>query len=133
MGASEWLAFGGLISTIILGIIGIMSRLSSNRVEILDRITKNKDIFLEETRKIRVDLEERIDRTYKDFGETLAGFRVKINNIELHMEREFVSKREYDKDQARLFEMIERLGKSIEKRLDKIDEKLEKREQPLPT
>lgn len=41
-------------------------------------------------------IDERIDRTYRDFGETLAAQRERINQFEIYVRENYVSKRDLD-------------------------------------
>lgn len=126
MGSAEWIAFGSLLFVIASGGGGVIWRLGTVRTEILGQIGKGKLDAVKQIADVKKELEEKLDRAYMDFGDAPLALREKLSILELHVEREFVSKREYDKDQAQLMEFLKGLRESVEKRLDKIDEKLEK-------
>ena len=105
MGAQEWIAFGALCTAIIGCFVGIMSRQTDNRNQILNRIEKNKeelnkelsankDELNEELAAIRISAyeeykilrKEMVDATtmaYREFGETVFGIREKVTQVEL--------------------------------------------------
>jgi len=43
-----------------------------------------------------IKMEEKLEATVRDFGETLLGIRQKINDVELDTERRFLQKGEFD-------------------------------------
>ena len=94
MGAQEWIAFGALCTAIIGCFVGIMSRQTDNRNQILNRIEKNKEELNEELAAIRIsafeeykilrkELTDTMSAAYREFGETVYGIREKVNQVEL--------------------------------------------------
>ena len=94
MGVQEWIAFGALCVAIIGCFLGIMSRQTDNRNQILNRIEKNKEELNEELAAIRISAyeeykilrKEMVDATtmaYREFGETVFGIREKVTQVEL--------------------------------------------------
>lgn len=143
MDASFWIAFAALIFTILTvsggGLAALFNRMESNNRDIVEQISALKSNLDSETeairtaafveyRELRREMNDGWGKAYLEFGEAPKALREKLSQVELFMRDEFVSKREYDKDQKRLFDMLKALGESIEKRLDRIDQRLEKRE-----
>jgi hypothetical protein len=94
MGAQEWIAFGALCTAIIGCFVGIMSRQTDNRNQILNRIEKNKEELNEELAAIRIsafeeykilrkELTDTMSAAYREFGETVYGIREKVTQVEL--------------------------------------------------
>jgi hypothetical protein len=94
MGAQEWIAFGGLCVAIIGCFLGIGSRQTENRNQILNRIEQNKEELNDELAAIRISAyeeykilrKEMSDSTtvaYREFGETIFAIREKVTQVEL--------------------------------------------------
>ena len=94
MGVQEWIAFGALCVAIIGCFLGIMSRQTDNRNQILSRIEQNKEELNDELSAIRISAYEeykilRKEMTdtatvaYREFGETVYGIREKVTQVEL--------------------------------------------------
>ena len=94
VGAQEWIAFGALCTAIIGCFVGIMSRQTDNRNQILNRIEKNKEELNEELAAIRIsafeeykilrkELTDTMSAAYREFGETVYGIREKVTQVEL--------------------------------------------------
>lgn len=94
MGASEWIAFGGLLFTIASGGLGVVVVLFNNKAAILEQMRLNKEDLDQELNAIRMSayeeyktLREEIqnvkDLARKEFGETIRSIREKINEVEL--------------------------------------------------
>ena len=94
MGAQEWIAFGALCIAIIGCFLGIMSRQTDNRNQILNRIEKNKEELADELAAIRIsafeeykilrkELTDTMSAAYREFGETVYGIREKVTQVEL--------------------------------------------------
>ena len=94
MGAQEWIAFGALCTAIIGCFVGLMSRQTDNRNQILNRIEKNKEELNEELAAIRIsafeeykilrkELTDTMSAAYREFGETVYGIREKVTQVEL--------------------------------------------------
>jgi hypothetical protein len=94
VGAQEWIAFGALVTAIIGAFLGIASRQTDNRNQILDRIEKNKEELNDELSAIRIaayeeykilrkEMSDTANVAYREFGETVLGIRQKVTEVEL--------------------------------------------------
>jgi hypothetical protein len=94
MGIQEWIAFGALCVAIIGCFLGIMSRQTDNRNQILNKIQENKEELagelaairlsaLEEYKILRKELTDTMLAAYREFGETVYGIREKVTQVEL--------------------------------------------------
>lgn len=94
MGVQEWIAFGALVVAIIGAFLGIASRQTDNRNQILTRIEKNKEELNDELAAIRIssyeeykvlrkELADTVSLAYREFGETVHGIREKVTEVEL--------------------------------------------------
>jgi len=94
MGVAEWIAFGALCVAIAAAFLGIMSRQTDNRNQILDRIEKNKEELNDELSAIRIaayeeykilrkEMSDTATVAYREFGETVYAIREKVTQVEL--------------------------------------------------
>ena len=94
MGIQEWIAFGALCVAIIGCFLGIMSRQTDNRNQILSRIEQNKEELNDELSAIRIsayeeykilrkEMSDTATVAYREFGETVYGIREKVTQVEL--------------------------------------------------
>ena len=94
MGVQEWIAFGALCVAIIGCFLGIMSRQTDNRNQILSRIEQNKEELNDELSAIRIsayeeykilrkEMADTATVAYREFGETVYGIREKVTQVEL--------------------------------------------------
>jgi len=94
MGVAEWIAFGTLCVAIAAAFLGIMSRQTDNRDQILNRIEKNKEELnnelsairsaaYEEYQILRKEMSDTATVAYREFGETVYGIREKVTQVEL--------------------------------------------------
>jgi hypothetical protein len=94
MGAQEWIAFGALCVAIIGCFLGIGSRQTENRNQILNRIEQNKEELndelsairlaaYEEYKNLRQEIHDTTSASYREFGETVYAIREKVNQVEL--------------------------------------------------
>src|SRR6267154_5234841 len=94
MGAQEWIAFGALCVAIIGAFLGIGSRQTDNRNQILSRIEANREELNDELSAIRIaayeeykilrrEMAEAHGTAYREFGETVLAIREKVTQVEL--------------------------------------------------
>src|SRR5882757_10603446 len=94
MGIPEWIAFGVLCVAIAAAFLGIFSRQTDNRDQILNRIEKNKEELNDELSAIRIaayeeykilrkEMSDTATVAYREFGETVYAIREKVTQVEL--------------------------------------------------
>lgn len=124
MGPGEWIALGALIVTILIASGGIIAKLTSNNIVVLEKIAENKDHLddelmamriasYEEFKILRKEMSDASFNDHREFGESLAAIREKVNQIEL-----------WTRDQLK--ETRHSLSGSMDMRYSIIDEKIEK-------
>lgn len=103
-----WVAVCGLLLNLLVTVIGGVWKLSRMEIALRDAIDRsNKEI------------DERIERQVRYFGEVVAAVRQKIADVELYARDTFVRKDEIKSD-------LKQLGESIDARLTRIEDKLDK-------
>jgi hypothetical protein len=106
----DWLhiIFGSL-GAILGGISGLLAgvwRMARFEPELRKEITQ-------EIAEVVHELDEKIDAEIGHFDETLRGLREKINDVELHIERHFVGKEDFNSFREEWREDMRELKKNI--------------------
>jgi len=144
---AAWVAFAGLLLTIIVtssGIIwAVVWKLSDIRDTIKDTTdakikasNEDRDRKIHELRRdltiklteINVDLDKQVDDVRKAAGEIGEALRSKITQLEFYVRDEFklhVLKEDFRDDFRTITTIIDTLGSRIEKRLESFEEKLD--------
>jgi hypothetical protein len=106
--ASFILTAGGML-------VAVTWRLSQTEIALREAINASRD-----------DIEDKQDRITREFGETVTAIRQKVHEIETWARDEFVRKGSFETVVSRMEKGIESLGEKIERRLDKMAERIEK-------
>lgn len=70
-------------------------------------------------------VEERIDVTIRNFGETVAAIRQKITDVELFMRDNYVHQKSFNHGLDQLSESVKNLGSTIDSRLIRMESKID--------
>jgi hypothetical protein len=97
----SWVAFAALIVTIISSVIVGSWTLSA-------KISGNRAYYLQEVGKIRHETVEInnfrgvVDKIYREMNEPVFALREHVGKVELYLERDFLKKNDYTRDQDKL-------------------------------
>jgi hypothetical protein len=93
-------------------------------------LARSRGKLIEKIDEAKLELDRRInaetDTAFKQFGETVAALRQKMNEMELWNRDNFVSKGTFTAVMGEIKENQRRLEEKIDRRFDKIDEKLDR-------
>lgn len=123
----------GLFLTVAGGGAGVVWKLTRVEGGIRDKIAAETESLNEKLGKVherlagveRQQLEE-LAVLRREAGESIAAIRTKVHEIETWARDEFVRKGSFETVVARMEKGIENLGEKIERRLDKMAERIEK-------
>lgn len=94
---------------------------------------KSRAKFTEKIDEVRLELERKIDQetdiAVHDFGETVSAIRAKINEMELWNRDTFVTKATFNLVAAQNRDFWQRFEDKLDRRLDRIELKLDKNEE----
>jgi hypothetical protein len=130
---AQFIAFVSLFCTVALGGGGVVWKLTRVETAIRDKIGSETKILDDKLGKVnerlagveRQQLEE-IAILRREAGESIAAIRTKVHEIETWARDEFVRKGSFETVVSRMEKGIESLGEKIERRLDKMAERIEK-------
>ena len=142
MTAEWWLAGAGLLITIMITGGGIIWKLSEVKASIMEEIVKHRDELdaevsmvrlaaYEEYKTLRREANEVSAQTYREFGESVAAVREKLNQVEIWVRDQFslhLLKADYERGQDQILDALKRLGEGMDRRFSKIEEKFDSRE-----
>jgi hypothetical protein len=116
MDAQTFVVVGTFVLTLLAFAGGIVWKLSRVETSLRADIVQARD-----------EVEARSDKSIHDVGESLQAMRQKIADVELDMLKNYVRRDGYYKERAELSTDIKELGDRIEKRLDKMEAKIDEK------
>lgn len=73
------------------------------------------------------EVEERQDTATRQFGETIAALRQKLNEVELDMARNYMRRDSFYPARQEMSDQIKELGRTLNARLDRLETKIDGR------
>lgn len=129
-GAGAYIAFATLMFTFVTTTATVSwflsSKMNSNKESYLRKIDEIKSLSDNALDRFRTEVQMRFDTAYRELGEAPAAIRAKVGEVELILERQFLRKDDYVRDQDRLLLAFRSFTEAIEKKLDSVESKLEK-------
>lgn len=140
MGATEWIAFGGLLFTILTvsgaGLWALFSRMGTNKEELKKDLIEVKAGFTSETdvirqaafteyKEVRSEMNEKIQQAFLQLGEAPRAIREKVGQLELFVRDTYLPKPDYYREQNLLGESIRRMTEMFERRFLSFEKKLD--------
>lgn len=140
MGATEWIAFGGLLFTILTvsgtGLWALFSKMGTNKEELKKDLVEIKAGFMSETdvirqaafteyKEVRSEMNEKIQQAFLQLGEAPRAIREKVGQLELFVRDTYLPKPDYYREQNLLGESIRRMSEMFERRFSSFEKKLE--------
>jgi len=122
----QLIALAGLFLTIAMGGGGVVWKITRMGNEIRDHIDTETRILNSKLADIQRQQLEEVAGLRREAGESIAAIRTKVHEIETWARDEFVRKGSFETVVARMEKGIEGLGEKIERRLDKMAERIEK-------
>lgn len=129
----QLITLAGLFCTVALGGGGVvwkLTRVESGIREKIESETKSLDEKLARVHERLAGVErqqlEELAVLRREAGESIAAIRTKVHEIETWARDEFVRKGSFETVVSRMEKGIESLGEKIERRLDKMAERIEK-------
>lgn len=111
---ATWIAIAGFVLNFVGTLIAGVWKLSRLEVALRSDISKARD-----------EIEQKQDTHSREFGETVAAMRQKIADVELYAANNYVRRDGFYKVQELLESSIRSLGDKIEKRLERMEEKID--------
>lgn len=136
MAAEVWIAGAGLLVTIFIAAGSVIWKLSENKGEILRAIAKQKDDFdaeltairqaaFIEYKDLRREVDDKIEKVYREVGEAPKALREHVTQMELWMRDNLLPRKEYERDQDQVLASVKTLSDTIDRRLNTVDKKLD--------
>lgn len=126
---STWavvIAFGAMVVSGLVAVVNGIWTLGQSRRETDDKIAEKDKSLTEDLTGLERRFKTDIDQSIRFVGESLTAIRQKITEIELWNRDHFIDRNTFQLEIANLRRSIERLEEKLEKRLDRIDAKLDK-------
>jgi uncharacterized protein YPO0396 len=129
----QLITLAGLFCAVAPGGGGVVWKLTRVESGIREKIESETDVLNEKLAKVHERLAgvekqqiEEIAILRREAGESIAAIRTKVHEIETWARDEFVRKGSFETVVSRMEKGIENLGEKIERRLDKMAERIEK-------
>lgn len=131
-----WFAGAGLLITIITCTVKIVDKIGITNAAVVDLIAKRKEEVDATIVQLRKDVWAELGKFRREFivadddvrkavAEVGNATRGKLQQVELYVRDEYVSKADYREDLTTLMKIVDALGDRIEKRLQSFENKLD--------